>query len=140
MRLLLMTVAFATTFGSYVEFASGNDPVAATSCALENPGYRFAEFTCSEWIDCDRTCPGYGYGVVACADLLRNCPVCCARVERVSDWAVVVFSVIIIAIICIFAAFVSRAVASGDTDSVLAALAFWWLCFPRRVVAGRGRV
>jgi len=107
-------------------------------CALENPPYRFAEFTCREWSDCDRTCPGYGYGAVACADLIENCPICCSRYEQVEPTAIWLFVILCaITALCIVSLITSGA--AGGAHGIITAALFFLACFPRRNGHRRGR-
>lgn len=126
----------------FPESSSGHvfDGSVETRCELENVGYRFAEFPCSQWSDCEHSCPSYGYGVVACSELVQNCPVCCARTEAESPVAVAIFVVFGICITIVLVGMIAHAVARGDSGSVFFLIGLLLFCFPRsRGVRGRGR-
>ncbi len=134
MKGILYLACLSLACGYVADTGSGAFPV----CALENPPYRFAEFTCREWSDCDRTCPGYGYGAVACADLIENCPICCSRYEQVEPTAIWLFVILCaITALCIVSLITSGA--AGGAHGIITAALFFLACFPRRNGHRRGR-
>ena len=54
------------------------------TCETENPTYKFAEFPCKYWRNCEYECYSrYRYPLESCAELIQNCPLCCSRSESV---------------------------------------------------------
>ena len=99
------------------EVGSGSVNGVLETCENENPDYKFAEFPCSSWHNCDYECyDRYRYPLDSCAELKANCPICCARKPEVIWWLVPSYLFMFVFLLCLMVSLTVRLSTSAYSD------------------------